>query len=225
MTVFDWHEATKKQWNQSASFWNARSKNMWEHGSRKGIIPFITAHADAAKPALDIGCGDGYGTHKLAKAGFDVVGVDLSSEMISLANSHTHDSNIRFVEADARNLPFENGEFACIMAINVLEWTENPKKVLAEWLRVLQKDGLLFVGLLGPTAGPRANSYPRLHGKPALCNTMMPWEFQQLAGEMGLTLVDEFGVYKKEVKKEQHQSLPIQLKQALSFMWVFCLRK
>jgi 2-polyprenyl-3-methyl-5-hydroxy-6-metoxy-1,4-benzoquinol methylase len=36
------------------------------------------------KPAkvVDVGCGDEYGSYKLYKEGYDVIGVDLSSEMI-----------------------------------------------------------------------------------------------------------------------------------------------
>lgn len=226
MKASDWHETAKKQWNESAAFWNARSQNMWDHGSRKKLIPFVTKHADVTKAVLDIGCADGYGTFKLAQAGFQTVGIDISNEMITLARGHlSNHHHIRFEEADARKLPFDNGAFGTVMAINVLEWTENPKEVLQEWLRVLQRDGLLFIGLLGPTAAPRMNSYPRLHGEPAICNTMMPWEFSKLAQELGMDLKDELAVYKKEVKEQHRNSLPTQLKQALSFMWVFCLRK
>ena len=31
---------------------------------------------------LDVGCGDGYGTYKLSRAGYKAVGVDLSEVMI-----------------------------------------------------------------------------------------------------------------------------------------------
>ncbi|MFD2210631.1 hypothetical protein ACFSMW_13055 [Virgibacillus halophilus] len=98
-------------------------------------------------------------------------------------------------------------------------------EVLQEWIRILKAGGLLFVGLLGPTAGPRSNSYPRLQGKDALCHTMIPWEFAKMAEELGMVTIDEFGVYKKEVTQQHYTSLPVPLKQALSFMWVFCLRK
>ncbi|MFD2210632.1 class I SAM-dependent methyltransferase [Virgibacillus halophilus] len=110
MAAFD--EAVKTQWNQSANFWNERSCNMWDHGSRKKIIPFIKQYADKSEPLLDIGCGDGYGTLKLAEAGFQVAGVDLSNEMILLAKQRISHHNVRFEEADARSLPFGEGAFA-----------------------------------------------------------------------------------------------------------------
>src|SRR5699024_7074044 len=111
------------------------------------------------------------------------------------------DGKINFLQGNIMNLPFEDQYFDGIMAINVLEWTEVPAKAIAELGRVVKKDGLLFVGILGPTAGPRANSYPRVYGKDAICNTMMPWEFKQLASDYNLTCADGFGVYKEGVKK------------------------
>ncbi len=111
------------------------------------------------------------------------------------------------------------------MAINVLEWTESPNDALQEFSRVLKNDGVLFAGILGPTAGPRKNSYPRLHGQPSICNTMMPWEFRQLASEYGFTYDDGFGVYKENVAADHLKGLPEELKQALTFMWVFMLRR
>ena len=91
--------------------------------------------------------------------------------------------------------------------------------------RVLQPNGHLFLGLLGPTAGPRANSYSRLYGKDVICNTMMPWEFEQLAVENGWNLLEGLPVYKEEARKVDVDRLPRYLKQALTFMWVFHLQK
>jgi ubiquinone/menaquinone biosynthesis C-methylase UbiE len=112
-----------------------------------------------------------------------------------------------------------------MMAINVLEWTEKPAHVLAEFKRVLKKGGHLCAGILGPTAAPRMNSFNRLYGEETICNTMMPWEFEKLAEESGWKMIGGHGVHKKEVTDENYQGLSDELKQALSFMWVFMLRK
>jgi hypothetical protein len=111
------------------------------------------------------------------------------------------------------------------MAINSIEWTERPLEALNEMRRVLKSGHLLCVGLLGPTAAPRINSYRRLYGEPVICNTMMPWEFEKLAQENGWELVDGEGVYKRGVSEKMVANLPAELKQALTFMWLFMLRK
>ncbi|MFD1038317.1 class I SAM-dependent methyltransferase [Virgibacillus byunsanensis] len=222
---FNWHQEAKLQWDNRATFWNERSTNMWDNGSRKEIVPFVQKYVTTGSNILDIGCGDGYGSYKLHYLGYNVTGVDISSEMISRATKRLKNEDITFLQGDIMNLSFEDNSFDSLMAINVLEWTEVPAKALLEINRVLKKDGLLCVGILGPTAGPRGNSYPRIHGEKTIANTMMPWEFQQLAKEYKLEYLDGFGVYKEEVKKHHLEGLPLELKQALTFMWVFMLRK
>ncbi|GAA0597569.1 class I SAM-dependent methyltransferase [Virgibacillus siamensis] len=222
---FDWHKEAEVQWDGRAGFWNERSKTMWDDGSRKDIIPFIEENVQKESSILDIGCGDGYGTYRLHESGYDATGMDLSNEMISTARKRLERDEIQFTRGDISKMPFEAGSFDAIMAINVLEWTEQPAGALEELFRVLKKGGTLFCGILGPAAGPRTNSYPRLHGEKAICNTMMPWEFEKLAMDYNFTYTDGFGVYKKGVQPHHHQDLSRDLKQALSFLWVFMLRK
>lgn len=110
------------------------------------------------------------------------------------------------------------------MAINSLEWTEDPLKVIHEMKRIVKDDGLICIAILGPTAMPRTNSYRRLYGEKVICNTMMPWELEKLAEENGLQKVDEIGVYKRGVDKLPVESLSLDLRQSLSFMWVFLFK-
>jgi len=49
----------------------------------------------------------------------------------------------------------------------------------------------------------------------------MPWEFEQLAEYVGFSLIDEIGVYKKGITKALKQQLPRELKQAVSFIWLY----
>ncbi|WP_026908611.1 class I SAM-dependent methyltransferase [Paucisalibacillus globulus] len=223
MDSFDWMEKSKEEWNNRASFWNARSQNMWDHGSRKDIIPLLEKHLENGSKLVDVGCGDGYGTYKLKKLGHEVMGLDISEEMIEKAKERLQD--IPFKVADVNQLPLLDESVDAILSINVIEWVEVPSVAATELRRVLKQDGLLCVGVLGPTAGPRSSSYPKVYGKKTINNTMMPWEFFKLAKELGFELVDELGVYKEGVTEEHYQGLPVVLKQALSFMWVFLLRK
>ncbi len=82
MTKFNWHESAEKKWDSSAEFWNQNSQEMWDSGSRSTIIPFFEQYVKKEAKVLDVGCGDGYGTYKLSRAGYKAVGVDLSEVMI-----------------------------------------------------------------------------------------------------------------------------------------------
>jgi SAM-dependent methyltransferase len=55
---------------------------------------------------LDVGCGDGATTLSLAEGclGAEITGVDFSTQMIALANAKPAPANVRFAEADVRQL-------------------------------------------------------------------------------------------------------------------------
>lgn len=225
MSTNDWHEKAKERWDERAEFWNQSSEEMWERGSRKSIIPFLSKYIPQGSYIADLGCGDGYGSLKLNEAGYRVVGIDLSEEMIEKAKNKSGTEQITFSQGDLTDLPYQNEHFSGLMAINSIEWTEQPLRALNEMKRVLKTDHLLCLGLLGPTAHPRSNSYRRLYEEPVICNTMMPWEFEQLAQENGWEVEDGCGVYQQGIDEEKISHFSTELKQALTFMWLFILRK
>ncbi|NDI36895.1 class I SAM-dependent methyltransferase [Chengkuizengella sediminis] len=218
-----WHEQAQHIWGQKANDWNESSQNMWEEGSRKTIIPFLKKYMTKGSYIADIGCGDGYGSYKLMRENYRVIGMDISREMIEIANKRSIDDQLTFLQADAVKLPFAKYTFDGVMSINCIEWTENPRETLLEFQRVLKPNGMLCIGILGPTAHPRQHSFSRLYGENVICNTMMPWEFGRLAQESGWEILDGHGVYKKGVKEELIKGLSSELKQSLTFMWVFIL--
>lgn len=223
--AFDWKKVVTNTWDNNAEDWDQRSEKMWEQGSRKTILPFVQSHFEIKQHVLDVGCGSGYGSLKLQQAGYDVTGVDISEEMIRLAKQKRSNENIRFQQADINDLPFADATFDAMLSINVIEWTKVPEVALNEMTRVLKSGGLLCVGVLGATAGPRQHSYPRVYGKDVMQNTMMPWEFVRLAKEKGYELVAEQGVWKKEMDNVDPETLPTIMQQAVSFMWLFMLQK
>jgi SAM-dependent methyltransferase len=219
-----WQEDSKRQWDNRADFWHSNSTEMWETGSRSLIIPYFSKHVKKPARVADIGCGDGYGSYKLFNEGYEVIGVDLSTEMIRIAKEREREK-LLFKQASIIDMPFQSDEFDAILSINCIEWTEDPLFSLNRLHHIVKSEGLLCIGILGPTAQPRKNSFPRFYGEKVICNTMMPWEFEQLAIENGWKSVDGFGVYKKGVTEKQTGNLSKELKQALSFMWVFLLKK
>jgi 2-polyprenyl-3-methyl-5-hydroxy-6-metoxy-1,4-benzoquinol methylase len=71
---------------------------MWESGSRKTVLPlFARLVAPDSGPVLDAGCDDGYASLKLARQGYRVQGVDISDDMIQLANRQAAGVNGRYL--------------------------------------------------------------------------------------------------------------------------------
>jgi trans-aconitate methyltransferase len=92
---------------------------------------------------LDLGCGDGALTEKIASAGAHVIGADSSHSMIESARSRGLDA--RLISGDA--LSFD-GEFDAVFSNAALHWMPNQEKVLAGVHRAL-KPGGRFVAEMG----------------------------------------------------------------------------
>lgn len=94
----------------------------------------------------DVGCGPGHVAAYLQGRSSDVIGVDLADRMVEEAQ-RAHPT-IPFVQADMRQLPFEDGSLAGIVAFYSLIHIpqDDIAVVLHEMHRVLQLDGSLFIG-------------------------------------------------------------------------------
>ena len=92
---------------------------------------------------LDLGCGDGQLTSKLAAAGAEVVGVDASPEMVAGACSKGIDARVCNAEA----LPFA-AEFDAVFSNAALHWVRHQDAMLAGVKRAL-KPGGRFVAEMG----------------------------------------------------------------------------
>jgi SAM-dependent methyltransferase len=100
----------------------------------------------AAQPGeriLDLGCGDGVLTEKLAALGCQVVGVDSSPEQVAAAQARGLDARV----IDAQRLPFE-AEFDAVFSNAALHWMRPPDAVIAGVWRALEPGGR-FVGEMG----------------------------------------------------------------------------
>ncbi|APZ33560.1 bifunctional demethylmenaquinone methyltransferase/2-methoxy-6-polyprenyl-1,4-benzoquinol methylase [Microbacterium aurum] len=108
-----------------------------------------TTRAVAPKPGqriLDLAAGTGASSVALARSGADIVAGDFSAGMIAEGRRrHGHVPNVTFAEADAMDLPFADGEFDAVTISFGLRNVNDPKKALAEMLRVTAPGGKLVV--------------------------------------------------------------------------------
>jgi ubiquinone/menaquinone biosynthesis C-methylase UbiE len=92
---------------------------------------------------LEIGCGNGATSKYVAKRyHLNVTGTDVDSEQIQLAQQNLDDMpNVRFLAADATDLPFEDDDFDIVLSFQVLHHISNWLDALKEMNRVLKPKG------------------------------------------------------------------------------------
>ncbi len=112
----------------------------WDEG-------FYAKYADTLRPArpgarvLDVGCGVGQVVSRLTAQGFEAHGVDVSEP--NIARAVKVNPNCRLY--DGKTLPYPDGFFASVGALNVLEHVEVPEAFLAELVRVAEIGGRVLV--------------------------------------------------------------------------------
>jgi SAM-dependent methyltransferase len=110
-------------------------------------LRFIQQHMDrSAGLVLDVGCGTGNLSERLACAGYDVIGADPYQGMLrKLRNRRVR---IDAVVANGTALPFQDDSFALTLCVAVLHHVAHPAAVadtLNEMVRVTKPGGYVLV--------------------------------------------------------------------------------
>ncbi len=134
-------------------------------------------HDLAGATILDLGCGPGWYTVALKRAGANVIGLDLGQADVAAA----HRRGVTALVGDGMQLPFADGTFDGVFCSNLLEHVPDPERVTDEIARLLKPEGWGWISwtpwfspwggheivplhLLGPKLGPRL--WERWKGKP-----------------------------------------------------------
>jgi len=116
----------------------ARHRNPW--------IASSIASAFDGKPCrvLELGCGPGFLSNYLPPQGHPVTGLDTTDENLTVAREFDRTRTAVYVRGDACALPYADGSFEVVCAMDLLEHVEHPERLIAEASRVLAPGGLLF---------------------------------------------------------------------------------
>jgi 2-polyprenyl-6-hydroxyphenyl methylase/3-demethylubiquinone-9 3-methyltransferase len=149
---------------------------------------------------LDVGCGGGILCEALAKAGAQVVGIDLSRASIETARRHAEEHGLRIdyryqsVEEVARNSPHS---FDAVTCMEMLEHVPDPAAIVDACSRVLKPGGRAFFSTINRT--PKAFLFAIVGGEyilrlvPRGTHTyhklIRPQELKSWAQDSGLKLV------------------------------------
>jgi SAM-dependent methyltransferase len=107
-----------------------------------GVVEWL--NPTAGEHILDVGCGDGALTERLAATGAHVIGIDTSPALLAAAR----DRGLTVRQADVRDLPIDgpfNGGFDAVFSNAVLHWVREPDRAAQSMARVLKPAGRLAV--------------------------------------------------------------------------------
>lgn len=113
--------------------------------------PFSLGPVYKGDRILDVGCGCGVDSlvaALLTGPSGSVTGVDMNPDMLARARRNAEESgidNVSFREADAENLPFDDGSFDVVISNGVLNLVPDKDKAVAEIFRVLKPGGHLMM--------------------------------------------------------------------------------
>lgn len=100
-----------------------------------------------AKAVLDFGCGTGIVTLKLLERGIRTMSIDVSLAMLQRLRKKAKENilNDKCVAGDVENLPFKDEVFDGLICAGVLHHVADIEKSVKNQIRVLKKNGLLFI--------------------------------------------------------------------------------
>ena len=107
-----------------------------------GLLYGMLSPAPASR-ILEVGCGGGAFLSFLEGKGHAAVGVDILGEAVRLAARAA--PNSRVLEADAAELPFEDGAFDRLVSHHLVEHLEDLGGALREWRRVLAPGAVMAI--------------------------------------------------------------------------------
>ena len=129
------HEEVGRYWNENAEVWTELVRASYDH-YRDGLNTpafFEMLPGVDGLSGLDVGCGEGHNTRLLAERGAHMTGIDISRNFVRYAREAeaARPLGIRYENASAVQLPFENASFDFVVAFMSLMDIPETERVLA----------------------------------------------------------------------------------------------
>jgi ubiquinone biosynthesis O-methyltransferase len=138
--------------SKSEEFWDKASKNYDKTEDRfeyihKKARGNTQKHLKESHVVLDYGCGTGTASCEFASQVKEIRGIDISSEMIRIAQQKAITNkaeNVNFEKADIFESKFQKESFDVILAFNMLHTVPDPQNITQRINELLKPDGLFI---------------------------------------------------------------------------------
>jgi 2-polyprenyl-6-hydroxyphenyl methylase/3-demethylubiquinone-9 3-methyltransferase len=112
---------------------------------------FLLGHVKAGERVLDVGCAEGRFAAELARAGAEVVGIDVAEEPLTRARARHPKLDLRLVDGEG-TWALQDASFDVVWAGEVIEHVADTAAWLSQVRRVLRSGGSLLLST--PDHGP-----------------------------------------------------------------------
>ncbi len=138
--------------SQAERWWDPQGEFKTLHDVNPLRIQFIQAHANLQdNRVVDVGCGGGILTEGLAKHGANALGIDLSEELIDVADLHGLESGVKaeYKKISAENLAEQQPEsFDHVTCMEMLEHVPDPDSIISSCAKLVKVNGMVFFSTL-----------------------------------------------------------------------------
>jgi ubiquinone/menaquinone biosynthesis C-methylase UbiE len=170
--------------------------NRWDPAHLEKIDRLVSIGPDDR--VLEIGCGRGHLTRRLADRGVDIVGIDANPNAPEVSESG------RVLHMMAEDLDFEDDEFDVILSVHAIEHIPPLDEAFAEMARVMKPGGTaLFIypaePIMGLYAIPTAVILYKnpLKARQVHCQKLTPKKVRAMVGRLGFEEIHhEFNLFK-----------------------------
>jgi ubiquinone/menaquinone biosynthesis C-methylase UbiE len=142
------HSQADRKLQQEFNQWAAagRGDEMEDHHSDITGQTLALMDLQPSDRVLDLGCGTGWASRRLARVAAEVVGLDVADEMLRRAESASSGfPNIRYVWGSAEKIPAPDNHFTKVLSVESFYYYADQGKALDELRRVLAPGGKLFI--------------------------------------------------------------------------------
>ncbi|MES9991590.1 MAG: class I SAM-dependent methyltransferase [Candidatus Thiodiazotropha sp.] len=139
-------KSPEKFWNLIASKYAASP--IADETAYQKKIKIIKSYLTSGDRVLDIGCGTGTQCDDLANRVKQVIGIDISSKLLNIAEKRRDErgiENVQFIQTTVFDDRLETNGFNVVMAFYVLHFCENVDEVISRIYDLLKPGGLFIL--------------------------------------------------------------------------------
>jgi ubiquinone/menaquinone biosynthesis C-methylase UbiE len=194
----------------------------WGKGEYSGLSEILRPAAQelcdacavgAGQEVLDVAAGDGNFAIACAFEGASVVASDISPGMVERGKirSEAEGYDVEWVEADAEELPFEDGRFECVGSVFGAVMAPRPEVVARELFRVVRPGNTVgLVSWIPEGVAQEMFSVTRKYTPPSQVPSHSEWGREEVVRE-------RFGPYANTIETER-RSLPFSAESPEAFV-------